>query len=345
MLVVHAHAVDIIQRYGLNAKQIKWGYLENFGAIGVDIFFVISGFIIAYITKDMSSKEDAMHFIKKRFARIYPLYLCITIILILPSLPKIEVLIKNFILIPFFDTPNSFILPTISVAWSLSFELFFYCVILISILVAKKKHLLFTALFLILISTVGSILKLKETHVQFLFNPIFLEFVLGMIVCEINFIVAEKKVVIAFFLIALATSFYTLLICFGYKNVSELPISIFGNKGLLRVVLWGIPSTILVAGFVFLEENKKYRIFENKFLNLIGNASYSIYLTHILSFTIFIKLCSRKIETVNGDLLIFLLMCFAATGGVLIYLFLEKPLLIFFNETLRKKKQKTGFSN
>lgn len=42
MLVVYAHAIDLVQNLNVPAHQIKWGYLENFGAIGVDIFLLLA---------------------------------------------------------------------------------------------------------------------------------------------------------------------------------------------------------------------------------------------------------------------------------------------------------------
>ena len=338
MLVVYAHAIDLVQRLNVPAHQIKWGYLENFGAIGVDIFFVISGFIMAYLSRNLSSKKDAFQFLQKRIVRIYPLYLCITLILVLKNFPSIETLIKDITLVPLFDKADVFVPLTISVAWSLSFELFFYFVVFASILQAKKNHLKATVICFISLATIGSIFLFKETHLQFIFNPIYFEFVLGIFICQLFFRYRGKIYKTSYLLLLTAIVFYILLICFGYKNISEVSISIFGDKGLWRVLLWGIPSAVFVAAFVFLESQKKYGIFKNKLLNLIGDASYSIYLIHILSFPILIKLNIFKLETISGDLLIFILMAFAVISGILVYLIIEKPLLKFINTILKKNK-------
>lgn len=299
-------------------------------------FFVISGFIMAFISRNMSSKKDAFQFLLKRIVRIYPLYLCVTLMLVLKNVPPTETLIKDITLVPLFDKANGFVPLTISVAWSLSFELFFYFVVFASIIQAKKNHLKATVICFILLATIGSIFMFKETHLQFIFNPIFFEFVLGIIICQIFFRYREKIYKTSFLLLLTAIVFYILLICFGYKNVSEVSISIFGDKGLLRVLLWGIPSALLVAGFVFFESRKQYGIFKNKLLNLVGDASYSIYLIHILSFPILIKLNILKLDTISGDLLIFILIVFAVINGILVYLFIKKPLLKFINTILKK---------
>jgi peptidoglycan/LPS O-acetylase OafA/YrhL len=72
ILVVYAHSLNFIGNG--NSIQANFYYLKNFGAIGVDIFFVISGFIITYVSYNLNGLNDFIVFIKKRFVRINPTY-------------------------------------------------------------------------------------------------------------------------------------------------------------------------------------------------------------------------------------------------------------------------------
>lgn len=72
LFVVYSHTISFIGNG--NSSQSNFYYLKSFGAIGVDIFFVICGFIIAYISKDFIGKSDAKEFLIKRVIRINPSY-------------------------------------------------------------------------------------------------------------------------------------------------------------------------------------------------------------------------------------------------------------------------------
>lgn len=338
MLVVHAHAIDMVERLNIKAVQINWGYLENFGAIGVDIFFVISGFIMAYISKNLSGKKDAFSFLQKRMIRIYPLYLIVTIFLIVHNVPPLQTLLKDITLIPIFDNSHQFTPLTIGVAWSLSFELFFYLLVFVLLFFNISKHVNKLLLLLLLLASTGSFFTFTESHVHFIFNAIFFEFAFGILICNLLFQNAHWLYKIAPALILISFAWFIALICFGYKNISEVTITVFGDKGFLRVLLWGIPAALLVAGCVFLEKNKPISLFKNKILQAIGNASYSIYLTHIISFPILLKINFLHIKNLNGDLLILVFMLFAVIIGIVIYTLIEKPLLLLLNKQLKNRK-------
>jgi len=70
ILVVHCHTID----HWKNTLQGHFFYLENFGAVGVDIFFVISGFIITIISYPYAKDKRGFYFFIKRMARVVPLY-------------------------------------------------------------------------------------------------------------------------------------------------------------------------------------------------------------------------------------------------------------------------------
>ncbi len=109
--------------------EINMGLLKT-GRLGVDVFFVISGFIITTIAGD--GRIDPKQFLVRRAFRILPAYwaatLLITILAVaIPSqfrttIPTIEGLIKSLLFIPSLE-PKA---PLLLLGWSLNFEVFFY---------------------------------------------------------------------------------------------------------------------------------------------------------------------------------------------------------------------------
>jgi peptidoglycan/LPS O-acetylase OafA/YrhL len=114
----------------------------KFGGFGVDIFFVISGYVISLIVSRQKNHES---FLARRFIRIVPLYWIVTLILyigivISPSLAS-ENLLKTTTLtnllysLVFLPNPEyARFLPVLSLGWTLNLELLFYCIVYLSLL-------------------------------------------------------------------------------------------------------------------------------------------------------------------------------------------------------------------
>ncbi|MCM2535843.1 acyltransferase [Neobacillus pocheonensis] len=121
---------------GIGKKYLNYEYLNNIfsaGWLGVDFFFVLSGFIIYYVHhKDIGQKQRLKQFYLKRFLRVYPIYWIMTIVLVtlfflVPSWgigyeTKLNVIIKSILLLPQSHDP------IVNVGWSLVYEVFFYAV-------------------------------------------------------------------------------------------------------------------------------------------------------------------------------------------------------------------------
>src|SRR5258707_13134028 len=85
ILVAYAHSIDLQMIYASSIQQ-NFYYLQNFGAFGVDLFFVISGFIISYSAERYKGARDASAFLIHRFKRINPVYYIATLLFIAISL-------------------------------------------------------------------------------------------------------------------------------------------------------------------------------------------------------------------------------------------------------------------
>ncbi len=117
----------------------------TFGAAGVDIFFVISGFIMVVTTSD--GKTGPADFLAKRIARIAPIYWLITLVLVAMSLAGLKPIgilrmqadwvVKSLFFIPF--NRDGYVEPINSVGWTLNYEMFFYVVFAVCLTVRQNS--------------------------------------------------------------------------------------------------------------------------------------------------------------------------------------------------------------
>ncbi len=105
------------------------------GAAGVDIFFVISGFVIARSAAALPAEHGAGYFFARRLIRIVPLYWSVTLLylalaVVLPDRGNtftLPLVLTSFAFIPF-PRSDGFIQPVIGQGWSLNYEMLFYAI-------------------------------------------------------------------------------------------------------------------------------------------------------------------------------------------------------------------------
>ena len=338
ILVAYAHSIDLQMRYAHSFQQ-DFFYLQNFGAFGVDIFFVISGFIIPYSAGSYEGAREGRLFFFKRFRRVNPVYYLSTLLFIgtmihgilikkIPLFP-FPVIVKSVFLLPFFDS-KSFITPILFPAWTLSFEWLFYLLFLLTILLRTRHKE--RMLLLLITGLVAAGLLFKgftdlDYRLRFMTSPILLEFLLGVCLywCSVK-IKVPKKLAFALLLAGICICVYEIVRGFG--EISEAVSIIDGQLSLTRFILWGIPAGLLVAGCIFLEKaHSLSRIWNNSLTTLLGDASYSIYLVNYTIYALCGTVYNRVGFFLNPDLAILLQFLVAIMGGLIFYRLVEKPLL------------------
>jgi exopolysaccharide production protein ExoZ len=222
------------------------GEVIGAGAFGVDLFFVISGFIIATITPKRSTSQ----FVADRVWRIYPLYfLCFAIyVLLVPTERSVCQDIASFTLLPVGCSPY------LTPAWTLTYELMFYAMAAITIGARWAVYPLLVAAALLLppILDRGS-------------NLLFLEFLFGVVIASL-----PRREWLGLPLLACGAALLA---------IAPTELGVLGENP-ARVLYWGIPSAILVYGGLCQE-----RLFAHSRLDWLvrlGDASYSIYLVHFI---------------------------------------------------------------
>ncbi|EPE3626084.1 acyltransferase family protein [Serratia marcescens] len=236
------------------------------GGIGVDIFFIISGFIMMYVCD--GKPQSSVKFIKNRALRILPLHYLILVPLLLVYSVKPGLInstfsgtyiIESVFLIPVKIGSYQYLNP---VVWTLCYEMMFYIIFSLFLSFNDIRKTAFCTVVVILSLVIaGFIYRGDSPLVLGITNSISVEFCMGMMLYLLY--KNEKLKVNPYVMIGAAIVLY-----FAFDKTS-LP----------RFVICGLPSAVLFVGFINLK---------NKFirpLNVLGDISYEIYISHILVVT------------------------------------------------------------
>jgi len=292
------------------------------GTFGVDIFFIISGYIMVYITQNMHQKPHNIRiFLKKRFIRIIPLYwfytlIALAIFILMPervnSAGGNTDVFKSFFLLPLASSENYLV----GVGWTLHYEFLFYILFSVGLLFSRTKGniivisvILFSVLFSMLIPSEG----MSYIFYTFL-NDIFIEFALGIF---LYFLLLKIKNIHWF----LSLSSITLgILSFYYLHTG-------GSFTGVHHIDTGSSAFLICFGVISLEYLWKKREF--KLLTTLGNASYSIYLLHpfILVAVLIISNKLANIIPLNENILILIMLIVSLVGGYISHIFIEKNLI------------------
>jgi peptidoglycan/LPS O-acetylase OafA/YrhL len=347
LLVVYEHSMDVANQYGSSWQQ-KFYHLDNFGCIGVDLFFVISGFIITYVANKYNGASQGIHFLAKRFVRINPVYyiatgLCLGLYILQLQVNHIPFakdfnqtmssLMDAILVVPTSGDIESF-KPLLIVGWTLAFEwLFYFLFFLVILWNVKYKTLILLGLILLLIG-IGQLISPNDLRLQFISNPIMLEFIMGVIICQMYLRSGKLPTWVGVTCLSIGLISYLLLIRLGFGNVWYYLGTINGKLSLNKFFLWGIPSSCIVAGCVFLEKNGYLsRLFNNKWSILLGNASYSIYLLHYIILNVFTLIYIKTKFFLPADAMIWLQGIVATSIAIGFYKLVEKPLLKYMHKS------------
>lgn len=342
LLVVWVHSIDAAEFFS-SPRQSRFFHLENFGACGLDIFFVISGFIVSQVAV-RSAERNAAHrfatareFLTKRITRVYPLYWILTLIVVLEQqLGRYRVpwrsvnWVPTILLLPSFPSQNDPInAPLLWLGWSLMFEMYFYLVLTAFVAWKPQQVLRNTVTFLCCMAVLGLAIGIHRPLLVIWMNPMILEFVLGCTIGLLYTSTRRSSTTKMGLALAVTGSFLLALTIFtGYGHASEARWIMTGHSCWLRVGVWGVPATLLVGGVIFW--NSKMRSFPARLLVFLGDASYSIYLCTIPARSI-VEHFWRFFGRLGADAGVFLGALFCTIIGAICYLLLERPLMRAFH--------------
>ena len=308
------------------------------GLFGVDIFFVLSGFMAVY-----SSELKDNHFLLKRIIRIVPFYWLMTIvtflaIIIVPgmfeettaSLPK---LLYSLFFIPFdmntgsalsAITNDSVVQPLMRVGWTLNMEMLFYVLFFIAMKINKRLRALITSLFIVVLIIIGKFVAVPVINLWS--SPLMLEFCIGMALCYLCAFLSKKQV-------SGALSKLSAIIMLPILIATALFYRL--NKDNFNVHYVFALVAALVILFAFLAERN---LNAPKALVNVGNLSFSLYLMHYYIITALDRFCFDFGEaTVKAFAGLFIGVLISILVSKLTNEVIEKRLTLFLNKAFTKK--------
>ncbi|WP_102959347.1 acyltransferase family protein [Mangrovicella endophytica] len=311
LMVVLYHATENAARLGTNQLTQLTA-----GAAGVDIFFVISGFIMWVTTsgRDIGSGE----FMRRRLIRILPLYWAATLALaalaiLVPQLLKsttfeLQHFLGSLFFVPVERPLTGGYFPVVFVGWTLNYEMAFYLLFAVSLLLPERHRAWPLVAVLVAAAAAGALLE-PAGLAGFYTRPLILEFGAGVLIGVLytSRIAVPRVVSLASFLVGLAL-------------LAALCMSEGG------ILIAGPMAALLVFGAVNLEKSSRpWRIAP---LYVLGNASYAIYLTHIVTIPLcqtLWRLAGLSADGWHGLLYVAVTITASAVVGIATYYLFELP--------------------
>jgi exopolysaccharide production protein ExoZ len=277
-MVVYHHYMQMFSHY--QAKNLVGYFFSRYGAFGVDIFFVVSGFVMYYTLHDR--EQSAREYFTKRLLRIVPAYWFYTFILIgLSSAYATEFsftswntvsLLKSLLFIPH-DNPSGLgVLPFLTVGWSLNYEMFFYAILALCICTFGRWKFAATILALTVLPIVCAE---SWPGSPVLSSPRLVEFSAGVM---IGYVYVRNR----FFPKGNNTAGLTLLVV----SVMLLFTPIGKASRFLSA------CCLVTSALCFSQGGTENRM--SKMMGHLGDISYSVYLSHTLVLGVMLHYCGNR---------------------------------------------------
>ncbi|SDB82423.1 acyltransferase family protein [Paraburkholderia lycopersici] len=245
---------------------------HTFGEFGVDIFFVISGFVIALVTDNPAL--TARRFLADRIARLVPLYWLLTLGVFAGALAAPDLfnsttanfgnLLKSLLFIPYRKESGQ-IFPMLFVGWTLNYEMLFYAVTAVSMALMRRRRLLLASALIFVIFCAAKASGSHGVMADFYSNQRVLEFPLGFLIYRLwNFGIRINPLLAG----GMAASAYTWMAYVNWHGLSHAPL-----------LYYGAPAFLLIVSSLSLESAMDAGLLTRTAI-FVGNASYAIYLSH-----------------------------------------------------------------
>ena len=325
LLVVWYHSIEQV-------PGVSNFFASGFGTSGVDLFFVISGFIM--VTTTLDNAPTPLEFMRRRIVRVVPLYWLLTLAMVglalcVPTLFHSLIvapvpLVESLLFVPHFsDSFPSMVWPLLVPGWTLNFEMFFYVVFACSLWLPTRLRLPALALVFGTLVTVGLTQGPFTTAAARVYlSPLLIEFVAG----------------------AAVGTWWRLRPAAPPAAVSALLLSC----GFAMLVyrdhppLGGFTQMIGAALMVLGALNPSFATRRIGWLRALGDSSYSLYLTHLFTLGALRVLWSRlvpPIETLPGaTAFVAVAIVACCVVGWLSFRWLETPMLHWLNARTGRRR-------
>lgn len=315
LMVLIAHVSLYENRIGSGALLPNWMF--ELGSGGVDLFFVISGYVMVAISGfGPSGFKPASQFFLRRITRIYPLYWAFTllVIVIVSFVPQalqreggasnIDY-IKSFFLIPDINAA-----PLVGQGWTLVHEMYFYLVFTFVVLVKKELRVYFICFWLIFLITYNWLVPAPQGPIwRTSTSSLTFEFIMGCVAAYLH-----KIGYVKYGILSLMAGVLTL--CFNPEHLDSD-----------RFLWYGIPFFLIVYGAVATELVRTW--IAPAWLRFTGDISYSIYLSHILVIAACAKIWKlfNNVGIFDNIVMIIIMLATSWLSGLAVFKLVEYPIM------------------
>jgi peptidoglycan/LPS O-acetylase OafA/YrhL len=311
----------ILLHISVKGAQYGNGALKGFdiGGCGVDLFFIISGYIMcaSTINRHLNFGEFMLH----RVRRIIPLYWLTTTIAWMIFLYKPEMVNSSggetsiWASYTLFPTGAKYLNGN---GWTLTYEFIFYILFGLVIQKGTYKAMVVSSVMLLALVVAGLVVSYDQATFNIVTANLNLEFIYGM-GC---FYLFNKKIVKPTATMGISLSLAGALLLTA-EAIFKIP-----NQEMNRGWLWGLPMLLVFAGFLCLEGFIKGSASGlKKSLLALGNSSYSLYLFHPFTLSAAAIVLKRMHMDANPYLFAAVLFIVTVMAGYLVYLYVERPLM------------------
>lgn len=298
---------------GFKVPESVIAFVLAHGGHGVDLFFVISGFIIFYATHRAALAP--LEFLRRRVERIAPLYFLVTfaVVILATTLPDTfgtegwytpRHILKSLAFIAFTDGE----MPVVYLGWSLEYEMYFYLAVTLLMALTRDVWRNVVVIFSSL-AMFGQVPGVSAAlgHYFFFVDPMILEFVFGIIAASL-FVSGRIGWPIA---VAAAAAV----------------VAVLAADPANRAIVFGLPSACLVAAAAFASRRRIDPSWPERALARLGDASYSIYLVQVQTVTLANAAIAGLVPVIPPVLLVILTSGIVVALGLLLNVVAERPLL------------------
>jgi len=274
VLVTICHAQAEVSKIGEIPSAWPPAVLANLAGFAVQLFFVISGFIMVYSTEPLfGTSNGSLVFLKHRLVRIVPLYWIVTSVylaltLLVPEFAKeypVSFVVASYLFIPA-ARPDGVIEPIVGQGWSLNYEMFFYLIFAATVFSSRRVSVVMVTAVLLSLVAFGNVTPSLPLVLSFLTSPILLYFVFGTWIGLAYREGVSLPPTYGLVLIAIAT----ILLGLGLSPFAQ-PLG--------AVSSWFLPA-LIVAGVVLPRLSFNGPLWSLTII--IGTASYALFLFHAI---------------------------------------------------------------
>jgi exopolysaccharide production protein ExoZ len=326
-LVVLSHALDVIVEHRILPEWFRpVGF--SIGGLGVATFFVISGFIMVTLSyDDFGSVSKSLRFAKRRLIRIVPTYWIATLVAFalyqiapLSRNPSLVELVKSLTFVPYSTEPGLDMQPVLGQGWTLNYEMFFYALFTIALILPRRIGLIGLFLAFLAVVAEGSLVKPfsdstpAQTVLTFLSDPIILLFSAGMAIGVLKQQLSGRFVLRYPFWIALALLGAQILVNIVFRIPSRLPF-----PEVLSIWMAGAAAVAACAFAAPVSGGRFETVAE-----ALGDASYSTYLFHI-----FLVVALKMVFPITAVTAVFFVvgaLLLSNLFGLVFYRTIERPI-------------------